>query len=85
MSDVKFTNTRIVGASYWWGKLSGNLNHPLNHKTFKISEIKGKWSDNNVMLIKRQHYKDYAAYTENLGANCVKEGGLNEVAKKMIR
>ncbi|MEH2035057.1 hypothetical protein [Nostoc sp.] len=85
MSNVKFTDTRMVGASYWWGKLSGNLNHFLNPKTFKISQIKGKWSDYNVMLIKRQHYNDYAAYTENLGGTCVKEGGLNEVAKKMIR
>ncbi|MHC0066995.1 hypothetical protein ACWATR_29480 [Nostoc sp. UIC 10890] len=85
MSGVKFTNTRMVGASYWWGKLSGNLNHFLNPKTLKISEIKGKWSDNNVMLIKIQHYKDYGTYTESLGATCVKEGGLNKVAKKMRR
>ena len=85
MSGVKFTNTRMVGASYWWGKLGGNLNHFLDPKTLKISEIKGKWSDNNVMLIKIQHYKDYGTYTESLGATCVKEGGLNEVAKKMRR
>lgn len=85
MSGVKFTNTRMVGASYWWGKLSGNLNHFLDPKTLKINEIKGKWSDNNVMLIKLQHYRDYAAYTDNLGAICVKQGGLNEVAKKMRR
>ncbi|HYX13035.1 MAG TPA: hypothetical protein VE944_01435 [Nostoc sp.] len=85
MSGVKFTNTRMVGASYWWGKLGGNLNHFLDPKTLKISEIKGKWSDSNVMLIKIQHYKDYGAYTESLGATCVKEGGLNEVAKKMRR
>ncbi|MBD2452127.1 hypothetical protein H6G76_34485 [Nostoc sp. FACHB-152] len=85
MSGVKFTNTRIVGASYWWGKLSGNLNHFLEPKTWKIKEIKGKWSDNNVMLIKLQHYKDYADYTQNLGPTCIKQGGLNEVAKKMRR
>ncbi|MBD2248670.1 hypothetical protein [Nostoc sp. FACHB-888] len=85
MSGVKFTNTRMVGASYWWGKLGGNLNHFLDPKTLKISEIKGKWSDKNVMLIKVQHYKDYGTYTESLGATCVKEGGLNEVAKKMRR
>ncbi len=85
MSGVKFTNTRMVGASYWWGKLGGNLNHFLDPKTLKINEIKGKWSDDNVMLIKIQHYKDYGDYTESLGATCVKEGGLNEVAKKMRR
>ncbi|MCC5649872.1 hypothetical protein LC609_08470 [Nostoc sp. XA013] len=76
---------RMVGASYWWGKLGSNLNHFLDPKILKISEIKGKWSDNNVMLIKIQHYKDYGAYTESLCATCVKQGGLNQVAKEMRR
>ncbi|WP_414623835.1 hypothetical protein [Calothrix sp. CCY 0018] len=81
MSGVKFTNTRMVGASYWWGTLSGNLNHFLNPKTLKINKIKGKWSDNNAMLIKRHHHENHGDYTAYLGSTCVKKGGLAQIAK----
>ncbi len=81
MSGVKFSNTRMVGASYWWGTLSGNLNNFLNPKTLKISNIKGKWSENDVMAVKRHHYGNHGNYTAYLGSTCVKEGGLAQIAK----
>lgn len=81
MSNVKFTNTRLVGASYFWGTLSGNLNHFLNPKTLKINKIKGKWSENDVMAVKRHHYGNHGDYTAYLGSTCVKEGGLAQVVE----